>query len=282
MDFDWTLRFLGTGSSHSEDLGSSSATLENSGDPVLLIDCGQGIPARYHRTYKVWPEAIFITHVHLDHISGLEQLQSTIALGKARPVRIYAPGSILQLLHERIGNLTCSMAEGRSNFWDQYQLIPVSSGFWHAGHWFDVFPVRHHAPGFAYGIRLAGRFLFTGDTRPIPEILRHFGNSGERLFHDCALRGNPSHTGWDDIEREYEPALRKRMVLYHYESAETGARLRRKGVCVAEPGKRYSLNGTGGKAPRVFHMPSTIERRVNGKSRPSPRLETDYSRRGFE
>jgi ribonuclease BN (tRNA processing enzyme) len=243
---DWGLRFLGVGSSHSEGLGSAAAVLEHGAEPVLLIDCGHGTPMRYHERYRHWPRALFVTHVHLDHVGGLEQLYSRIVLEGCGPARIYVPSEIIHLLHQRLGSLGCSLAEGRCNFWDAFQIVPVSGGFWHAGHWFDVFEVRHHAPRFAFGLRLAGRFLYTGDTRPIPELLRHYGNTGERLFHDCALEGNPSHTGWADLVREYDAALRSRLVLYHYESAETGERLEALGAVVARPGSLYGFSSVGG------------------------------------
>ncbi|MGD2130028.1 MAG: MBL fold metallo-hydrolase [Lysobacterales bacterium] len=239
---DWGLRFLGVGSSHSTELGSAAAVLERADRPLLLIDCGHGTPAQFHERYGQWPRSLFITHVHLDHVGGLEQLYTRLALEADSPARIYVPAEIVALLHQRVASLASPLAEGSGNFWDAFQLIPVSGGFWHDGQWFDVFEARHHAPRFAFGLRLAGRFVYTGDTRPIPEVLRRYGNTGERLFHDCALHANPSHTGWADIEREYEFALRRRMVLYHYESIEAGRQLRERGAVVAYAGGFYGFH----------------------------------------
>ncbi len=239
------LRFLGVGGSHSVGLGPASAVLECGGRPVLLIDCGPGTPRSFKEHYGHWPQAIFVTHVHLDHVGGLEQLYSWIRPDGGTPARIYVPSEIVHLLHQRMGCLSNSLTEGRGNFWDSFQIVPVSGGFWHAGRWFDVFETRHHAPRFAFGLRLAGRFLYTGDTRPIPELLRHYGNTGERLFHDCALEHNLSHTGWTDIEREYETCLRRRMVLYHYESKAAGDQLESFGVVVARPGRLYCFETAG-------------------------------------
>lgn len=250
MSSEWALKFIGTGSSDGGDLGTSAAVLERSGKPFLLIDCGHGTPRRFNESYGEWPSAIFLTHVHLDHVSGLEQLHSRIALGRAERTRLYVPVAILAQLHRRVGCLQNSLAEGRMNFWDQFQVIPVEQGFWHEGCWFDVFETRHHAPGFAHGLRLPGRFLFTGDTRPIPEVLRHYGNAGEVIFHDCSLEGNPSHTGLDDVLAEYEAPIRERMVVYHYESVSAANRLVEAGLRVARPGDRYSLDGGRNEAER--------------------------------
>ena len=267
MNSEWALKFIGTGSSDGGDLGTSAAVLERSGKPVLLIDCGHGTPRRFHESYGEWPSAIFLTHVHLDHVSGLEQLHSRIALGHAARTRIYAPVAILAQLHQRVGSLENSLAEGRMNFWDQFQVVPVDKGFWHEGHWFDVFETRHHAPGFSHGLRLPGRFLFTGDTRPIPEVLRHYGNAGEVIFHDCSLVGNPSHTGLDDILGEYEAAIRERLVAYHYESPLAASALVEAGLGVARPGDRYPLGG---------------EHDAPEREKPVLAPVTDLARRGFE
>lgn len=241
------LRFLGVGAAHALDLGASSAVYEQGGLPRLLIDCGPGVPGRFRKAYGLTPGAVFITHVHLDHIAGLEQLHTASALARRQypgssPVRLYVPLAILSDLHARVASLRFSLAEGGGNFWDAFQVIPVTDGFWHGGEWFDVFEVRHHAPGFAWGLRLAGRFVYTGDTRPIPEVLRYQGRSGEALFHDCDWQGNPSHAGWDDLLREYDAGLRRRLVVYHYGSPEAGDRLSAAGARVARAGQLYPFN----------------------------------------
>jgi phosphoribosyl 1,2-cyclic phosphodiesterase len=285
VDIDWSLRFIGTGSSGSQDLGPSSAVVEHGRKPLLLIDCGHGTPARFRSAYGRWPGAVFLTHVHLDHVGGLEQLHAPAALGEEEPVRLYVPATILQSLHERVGSLEHPLAEGRSNFWDAFRLVPVGRGFWHAGHWFDVFESRHHAPGFAYGIRLAGRFLYTGDTRPIPEVLRRYGRAGERLFHDCGWGGNPSHTGLDDIKREYEPDLLERLVLYHYESHVVGDRLAAAGMTVARPGERFDLGGSKQPRPAALDAGPTVQicRRPAASREPSPGpAPAGLAARGFE
>jgi hypothetical protein len=125
--------------------------------------------------------------------------------------------------------------------------VPVSRGFWHDGVWFDVFATRHHAPNTSFGLSLESSFVWTGDTRPIPEMLAHYAAHGELVAHDCALVGNPSHTGVDDLDREYPKALRERLVLYHYGSDADGDALVRRGYKVARHGEVVAL-----AAPRTL------------------------------
>ena len=78
-------------------------------------------------------------------------------------------------------------------------IYHVGTCFWHDGLRFDVFAVRHHAANTAFGLALRGSFVYTGDTRPIPEVLEHYGTGAVLIAHDCGLVGNPSHTGLDDL-----------------------------------------------------------------------------------
>jgi hypothetical protein len=93
----------------------------------------------------------------------------------------------------------------------------------------------------SFGLALRGAFAWTGDTRPVPEQLAHYAGGRELIAHDCALAGNPSHTGVDDLERDYDAQLRARMILYHYGSVADGAALAARGYRVAQRGERVIL-----------------------------------------
>ncbi|MCB1723179.1 MAG: MBL fold metallo-hydrolase [Chromatiaceae bacterium] len=239
------LRFLGVGNAAAHELGNAAAVLEDDvGAPLLLIDCGPTVLPGYVDQYATLPEALFITHTHLDHVGGLENLFYRLACEQTAlpPVRLYVPAAIVERLHRLLGEEPFKLAEGGMNFWDRFQLVPVGDHFWHAGRLFDVFTVDHHGYRSAFGLALADYFLYTGDTRPIADVLARFAAAGERVFHDCALDGNPSHAGIDDIERCYPHELRERLVLYHYESELAAAQLRRHGYEVAVRGGRYKLD----------------------------------------
>lgn len=243
MTASWSLHMLGVGSSSAVELGSASAVLERDGEPVLMIDCGQEALTAYLARYGEPPRALFLTHTHLDHIAGMERLFGRLYFDPARrgECRLYVPALVVPWLQHRVADYPGVLAEGGANYWDAFRLIPHSRGFWHDGLWFDVFPVRHHAPDTAFGIALHGSFIFTGDTRPIPEMLSSIGDGNEPIAHDCGLVGNPSHSGIDDLEREYPPALLSRLHLYHYGSSADGQALRKRGHQVLAQGDSLTL-----------------------------------------
>lgn len=241
---NWSLRFLGVGSSAAVELGSASAVIERDVRPLLMIDCGQEALTAYLAHYGEAPDAVFITHVHMDHVAGLERLfyRTFFDAQRRGKLKLYVPATVVPHLQSRLADYPGVVAEGGANWWDAFQLVPVSRGFWHAGHWFDVFPVRHHLPDTAYGLRLRGAMVWTGDTRPIPEMLALHADAGEIIAHDCALVGNPSHSGVDDLEREYPAALLSRCVLYHYGSVADGESLRARSHRVADPADVIGLS----------------------------------------
>jgi ribonuclease BN (tRNA processing enzyme) len=238
------LHFLGVGNASAHELGNAAAVLENAeGEPLLMIDCGPIALPAYLDRYGALPRAIFVTHGHLDHIGGLENLFYRLACrgDVAEPVRLYLPAAIIDRLHRQLADDPYKLAEGGMNFWDCFHVIPVGGQFWHAGLSFDVFDVNHHAYRSAYGLALRGQFVFSGDTRPIPEALATFAAEGEPVFHDCALHGNPSHTGVADLAGHYPAELRERLVLYHYESRSAAMALQARGYRVASPGATFAL-----------------------------------------
>jgi ribonuclease BN (tRNA processing enzyme) len=239
----WALRFLGVGNAQAVELGSASAVIERDGQPWLLIDCGQEALSVYLDHYGKAPRALFVTHTHMDHVSGMERLFIKTWFDPALRgrTRIYVPATVVPHLQSRVADYPGVLAEGGVNWWDAFQLVPVTRGFWHDGRWLDVFPVRHHLPDTAFGLRLPGSVVWTGDTRPIPEMLAKFADAGELIAHDCALHGNPSHSGIDDIEREYSAELLARCLLYHYASAEEASAMRARGRRVADPGQVVAL-----------------------------------------
>lgn len=239
----WALRFLGVGNAQAVELGSASAVIERDGAPQLLIDCGQEALSAYLARYGAPPDAVFITHVHMDHVSGLERLFYKLYFDAARRgrVRLYVPAALVPFVQSRLADYPGVLAEGGANWWDAFQAIPVSRGFWHDARWYEVFPVRHHLPDTAFGLRLPGSLVWTGDTRPIPEMLARHADAGELVAHDCGLLGNPSHSGIDDLEREYAPDLLARCVLYHYGSAADGEAMRARGHRVASAGDAVGL-----------------------------------------
>lgn len=239
----YSLKFHGCGSGGQIKLGSAAATLEYQSEPVLLIDCGPGTLNAYQEQYQCLPDAIFITHCHLDHIADLEILTVRARLQQADAIKLYVPLNLIPTLHQRLATYphTGTMAEGEHDFWQSFQLIPVTDSFFHHSLLFNLHATRHHAPQSSFALMVSGLFFYSGDTRPIPEILHHQLSGQEVIFHDCDAEPNPSHTGLDDLTREYNDSILQRLVLYHYSSAQAARQLSDAGYCLATTEQPFPL-----------------------------------------
>lgn len=248
MNGKYSMMFLGTGSGGNPELGSSAAVLMLNRQPELLIDCGTGVINRYAEHFSALPAAVFITHLHLDHIADLEILFTRAILQQRSDnppplIRLYVPVNLVTGLHQRLATYPGPLAEGGENFWNAFQLIPVQESFIHNDTVYQIYPTRHHAPGSSYALHMKGYFFYTGDTRPVPELIHHLVHPEETVFHDCGLISNPSHTGLEDL-REYRNHLKEIMVLYHYADAESGKKMMDTGYRVATPGDVFSLGAS--------------------------------------
>jgi ribonuclease BN (tRNA processing enzyme) len=179
----------------------------------------------------------------LDHICGLEELFYRAYFQEAYrgQIKLFVPAHLVVLLQQRLASYPSILAEGGANFWDAFQLIPTDDNFWQAGFRFSVFPVRHHDYLSAFGLALMGSFLYTGDTRPIPDVLRRFAPGQETIFHDCALTPSPSHTGLSDLFENYDPEVLQRIICYHYDSSEAAQSFQARGLRIAQSRLRYKL-----------------------------------------
>ncbi|MCM2680076.1 MBL fold metallo-hydrolase [Echinimonas agarilytica] len=237
------LRFLGVGAGQCQTLGCSSAVFEHA-HTRLLIDCGHGSLQRYLERYTTLPQFIYITHLHYDHIADLQALFYQARFNSEpnnRPQLFIAAALVPKLVH-MFDQESAALAEGNCNMWQWIQLIPVTQGFWLNQHYFKIYPTRHHAPNSCFSLHLPGVFFYSADTRPVPEIIHHALSGSETIFHDCRLCANPSHTGLDDLPREYVPEAIERLVLYHYLSEQEGRDMQAKGYQIATPNQLFDLS----------------------------------------
>lgn len=92
---------LGNTSAKPTSTGHPSAQVVNINEQLFLVDAGEGVQRQMMR-YGVSPlklRAVFISHLHGDHLYGLFPLLSTMGLyGRRTPLRIYAPRPFGEML----------------------------------------------------------------------------------------------------------------------------------------------------------------------------------------
>ncbi|MFH1447478.1 MAG: ribonuclease Z [Candidatus Micrarchaeota archaeon] len=133
---------LGSGGSlPSVERGTSSVAVKYSGD-VYLFDCGEGTQRQMMKFGMSYAKvkAVFITHLHADHILGLPGLIETLVLiGRKEPLRIFGPPGTKERLGQFIHH---NMA----------QIEDINTGFVYRGEKFTVsfFPTMHYVNSIGY------------------------------------------------------------------------------------------------------------------------------------
>lgn len=141
------IHFLGTSAGMPSRARNVAAVAVVMDGRVLLFDCGEGTQQQLLRSdvRSGGIEAIFITHLHGDHVFGLPGLLSSLGLGGRRePLIVYGPPGISTYLR----------ATPYLNLAYELSVIEIEAGEVRRGIGYRVrcAPVIHHATCFAYRV----------------------------------------------------------------------------------------------------------------------------------
>ncbi len=221
---------LGTGCPQCDPERLGPANLVRHGGHAFLVDCGSGATQRLVAagTPGRALDAVFLTHLHSDHIVDLFQLViSSWHQGRDRPQRVLGPpgtqlfiDGMLALwrpeLEQRIAHelrpsvaaLTVEVTEiGAGEILRMGDLTAAAVAV-------DHLPVRH---AFGFVFAAAGRRLvFSGDTAACPALVEA-ARGADVLVHECFIHGVMK----PEAGLRTEAGLRN-VASYHTLSSEVG------------------------------------------------------------
>lgn len=104
------VHILGCGSALPTERHNPSCQVVEIRGKLFMIDCGEGTQLQIRRSRLSFTKlyAVFISHLHGDHVLGLIGMLSTFGLnGRTAPLHVYAPGKYEELLRLEI-NTFCN------------------------------------------------------------------------------------------------------------------------------------------------------------------------------
>jgi len=218
---------LGTGYPRPDPKRAGPSTAVVVGDKVFVVDAGRGVVLRLAATEFPLKavHAVFLTHLHSDHTSGLPDLfTSTWIFGRAAPLELYGPKGTKQLadgllkflaydIHIRRDLVEMNPAAGaKINVHTVGQGVVYDDGELRV----TAFTVDHHPvePAFGYRFDCCGRsIVVSGDTRPSENLIR-YAKGADVLVHEAYL---PEH--FDQVDT---PEVAARLKHYHTSAEEAG------------------------------------------------------------
>lgn len=186
----------------------------------LLIDCGHTAKLALHEQGYGWADidAVYITHVHGDHVFGLERLafESRFKLN-TRP-KLFLEPELENELWEQTLKGSLGNINGKSQVLADYfdvQFIQEHK-FSFGGHHIHSIPVDHAPDKSAFGILIDNYLFYSGDTKAIPEVVNEL--NFEIGFHDASVAEiSPVHAHFESLKSSYSAATCKKLYLMSYE-----------------------------------------------------------------
>jgi ribonuclease BN (tRNA processing enzyme) len=228
------LIFIGSGSAFSLTNYQSNMVLISDQDTKLLIDCGTDTRFALNSLGISYADIghIYISHLHSDHVGGLEWLGFTRKFDpQCSKPHLYISRFIKNELWNNV--LSGGMRSLQGEVTDLYSYftvhsIPHNGSFVWEGVEFQLIQTIHIMDGFSivpsfgllFTINGIKTFLTT-DTQFSPEQIKDFYNKADVIFHDCETATNESgvHAHYTKL-RTLPEHQKNKMWLYHYQDGE--------------------------------------------------------------
>lgn len=233
------VKFLGVGSAFTTaDYYQSNMLLTASNGKKMLLDCGTDIRFMLGEEGIDGPgfceaiDAIYISHLHSDHIGGLEWVAfNTYFSPNATKPKLFAEERLIQELWSNSlkGGLGCVTGKCME-LEDYFDCRPLDETVPFA--WNDIRFALIRMPHIlancrnhnSYGLILnetenhAESVLITMDTQFCPHLLAPIMEEAVTVFHDCETQHTRSgtHAHYDDLCR-LPAVLKQKTWLYHYQ-----------------------------------------------------------------
>lgn len=234
----FTLQILGTASAMPISDKNPSAQVLNVQGRLFLIDCGEGTQQRFRQLHLSFlrVEAVFISHIHGDHVFGLLGLFSTMAMYNRRePLHVFGPQALLGIIR-----FYKSYFGDGDNYDIEFHEVKVSdlTPVWTSKRVkVSAFPLKHKIE--CYGYRFdellserelakhpAASYAYCSDTMPFAELAGYVSGVGT-LYHEAtypeAFADKASkyyHSSTCDAALCAQTAGVGRLLVGHYSSRE--------------------------------------------------------------
>ncbi|MDQ0495538.1 MBL fold metallo-hydrolase [Paenibacillus brasilensis] len=217
-----TIQMLGTGSAFAKHYYNNNALLD-SGEGKLLIDCGTTASLALHQMGVPLPEidAILITHIHADHVGGLEEFGFQMNILHRRKPKLYIAEPLIHPLWEHTlkgGMAQQGMIEKLEDVFEVNILIPGKAATLVSGIEVELIPTRHIPGKSSYSLFINGRLFYSADMIFDSDLLHHlvYERGCQSILHEVQLQGaGEVHTTLDELLSLSTP-LQERIHLMHY------------------------------------------------------------------
>jgi len=237
------MTFLGVGNAWNYKDGNCSALLQFN-NTNLLLDCGHTVPANLDKLMSLnHLENIWISHMHGDHIYGLEEVAfKNKFLYNGRMINLYVQEEILPWLKQCLEGTLRFGEEGILKLEDYFNIITYKSFFEINGEMFSVERNQHINTMPSFALR-GDNFIYTADTKFVNWTQQDL-NGIKYIFHDTQLLkfGKDVHATLPELVK-LPIDIRMKIYCMHYSDQmdQFSSQITKEGMKIVRPFQQIPL-----------------------------------------
>ncbi|CAM4256220.1 MBL fold metallo-hydrolase [Paenibacillus tarimensis] len=214
------IQMLGTGSAFAKKYYNNNALLTAEAF-TLLLDCGITAPAALHRLGIPLAslDGILISHLHGDHVGGLEEIAFRMKFELQRKPVLYIPEPLADTLwnHTLKGTMQTEEAQTLDDYFEVHRLGEGVVHPLHPGIQVELMQTEHIKGKSSYSFVFNDKLFYTADMRFAPELVTDMVRRRDCIvFHDCQLHPPGAvHAALDELLTLPED-VQSRIYLMHY------------------------------------------------------------------